>query len=104
MDDDVLAVREPAISTLIKMSAAMFHVTVIDVVSARRDARSVEARHVAMYLARQLTRRSLPQIGRRFGDRHHTTVMHAVRSIEERIKTNTSLCEDVAAIRRAVSE
>jgi chromosomal replication initiator protein len=97
------APKEPSISTLLHLSAARFGVRISAILSSRRDARSVTARHVAMYLARELTRRSFPELGSRFGNRHHTSVMHAVRSIEVRIKVNTSLCEDVAAIRRAVA-
>src|SRR5207249_11514021 len=57
-------------------------------------------RQVAMYLAKQLTTRSLPEIGRKFGGRDHTTVMHAVRKIEELTRTDPSLAEDVELLRR----
>jgi chromosomal replication initiator protein len=53
-----------------------------------------------MYLAKQLTMRSLPQIGRKFGGRDHTTVMHAVRKIDELMRTDPSLAEDVELLRR----
>jgi chromosomal replication initiator protein len=53
-----------------------------------------------MYLAKQLTSRSLPEIGRKFGGRDHTTVMHAVRKIEELIASDRALGEDVELLRR----
>jgi chromosomal replication initiator protein len=53
-----------------------------------------------MYLAKQLTPRSLPEIGRKFGGRDHTTVMHAVRKIEELAAADRALAEDVELLRR----
>ena len=64
-------------------------------------ARSVaRPRQVAMYLAKQLTTRSLPEIGRKFGGRDHTTVMHAVRKVDELREHDTSFNEDVELLRR----
>jgi chromosomal replication initiator protein len=57
-------------------------------------------RQVAMYLAKQLTTLSLPQIGKRFGNRDHTTVMHAVRKIEELKVSDLSIAEDVELLKR----
>jgi chromosomal replication initiator protein len=59
---------------------------VIDLKSARRDKHVVRARHVAMFLCRELTTHSLPAIGRSFGMRDHTTVMHALRRVQEEIE------------------
>jgi chromosomal replication initiator protein len=53
-----------------------------------------------MYLAKQLTSRSLPEIGRKFGGRDHTTVMHAVKKVEELMATDGSMAEDVDLLRR----
>ena len=53
-----------------------------------------------MYLAKQLTARSLPEIGRKFGGRDHTTVMHAVRKVEELKATDNGFSEDVELLRR----
>jgi chromosomal replication initiator protein len=53
-----------------------------------------------MYLAKQLTSRSLPEIGRKFGGRDHTTVIHAVKKIEELSASDTALAEDVELLRR----
>ena len=57
-------------------------------------------RQVAMYLAKALTSRSLPEIGRKFGGRDHTTVMHAVRKIEELKISDLSIAEDVELLKR----
>ena len=55
-----------------------------------------------MYLAKQHTSRSLPEIGRRFGKRDHTTVMHGIRRIEELMATDSQIAEDVELLRRAL--
>lgn len=55
-------------------------------------------RHVAMYLARTLTRRSLPEIGRRFGGRDHTTVMHGIKRITDLIRADWLIAYDVAQL------
>jgi len=56
-----------------------------------------------MYLAKQLTARSLPEIGRKFGGRDHTTVMHAVRKVEELLDADAQIAQDVDIIRRALT-
>ncbi len=56
-----------------------------------------------MYLAKQLTSRSLPEIGRKFGGRDHTTVMHAVRKIEEICSTDSAFAEDVELLKRMLA-
>ena len=67
--------------------------------SSRRTANVVRPRQIAMYLAKTLTLRSLPEIGRRFGGRDHTTVLHAVRKIESLIGQDTSLAAEIEAIK-----
>ena len=57
-------------------------------------------RQIAMYLAKQMTSRSLPEIGRRFGGRDHTTIMHGVKKIEELRSADHSLSEDIDLLRR----
>jgi chromosomal replication initiator protein len=56
-----------------------------------------------MYLAKMLTARSLPEIGRKFGGRDHTTVMHAVRKIEELMADDAQIAQDVDVVRRALT-
>jgi chromosomal replication initiator protein len=70
--------------------------------SARRARAVARPRQVAMYLAKQLTPRSLPEIGRKFGNRDHTTVMHAIRRIDELRAVDAVLNEDVETLRRVL--
>lgn len=73
-----------------------------DILSPRRHAPVVRARHIAMYLAKTLTLKSLPEIGRHFAGRDHTGVLHAVRKIERQIETDAELAADVATIMTAL--
>jgi chromosomal replication initiator protein len=57
-----------------------------------------------MYLAKTLTLRSLPEIGRRFGGRDHTTVLHAVRKIENLVNNDVSLAEEIELLRRQLQD
>jgi chromosomal replication initiator protein len=83
-----------------KRVAEHFNLKMVDMVSERRARVVARPRQVAMYLAKQLTSRSLPEIGRKFGGRDHTTVMHAVRKIEELVVVDRALAEDVEVLRR----
>lgn len=76
---------------IIRMVAKTYGVTATDVVSDRRTADVVRPRQVAMYLAKTLTQRSLPWIGRQFGNRDHTTVLHSVNKIERLRKDDAEL-------------
>jgi chromosomal replication initiator protein len=71
-----------------------------DLVSARRARAVARPRQVAMYLSKTLTSKSLPEIGRGFGGRDHTTVIHAVKKIEELRATDPQLAEDIELLRR----
>jgi chromosomal replication initiator protein len=71
-----------------------------EMTSSRRARAVARPRQVAMYLSKQLTSRSLPEIGRKFGGRDHTTVIHAVKKIEELIESDSALAEDVELLRR----
>ena len=64
----------------------------------------VVPRQIGMYLAKKMTSRSLPEIGRRFGGRDHSTVLHAVRKIEELVKTDDKLAREVALLIRLVEQ
>ena len=68
--------------------------------SARRSRSVARPRQVAMFLSKMLTSKSLPEIGRRFGGRDHTTVIHAVRKIEELKFVDVQLSEEVEILRR----
>lgn len=75
-----------------------------DLISARRTQAIVRPRQIAMYLAKQMTLRSLPEIGRRFGNRDHTTVLHAVRKIESLLAENDEMAREVADLRRLIQD
>ncbi len=92
--------RRVTIEEIQKRVAEHYNVRVADMHSARRARAVARPRQVAMYLSKQLTSRSLPEIGRKFGGRDHTTVMHAVRKIEEIKATDNSFAEDVELLRR----
>ncbi len=77
-----------------------FNIRVTDMSSARRARNVARPRQVAMYLAKQLTSRSLPEIGRKFGNRDHTTVIHAIARITELMERDTAFAEDVELLRR----
>lgn len=99
---DVLRVNERrvTIDEIQKKVAEHYNIRVADMHSARRARAVARPRQVAMYLAKQLTPRSLPEIGRKFGGRDHTTVIHAVRKIEELSAYDPSFKEDVELLRR----
>ncbi len=92
--------RRVTIDEIQKRVAEHYNIRLGDMHSARRARAVARPRQVAMYLAKQLTPRSLPEIGRKFGGRDHTTVMHAVRKIEELKATDRTLAEDVELLRR----
>src|SRR5271156_4874832 len=92
--------RRVTIDEIQRRVAEHFNIKLVEMTSDRRARIVARPRQVAMYLAKQLTARSLPQIGRKFGGRDHTTVMHAVRKIEELMRTDPSLAEDVELLRR----
>lgn len=76
-------------------AAAEYHVSVVDLVSERRDKRSVAARQCAMWRIKRALPWSLPRIGRAFGDRDHTTVLHAIRRHQARIDAGEAMpCPD----------
>jgi chromosomal replication initiator protein len=84
--------------------ARQYNVSRSDLLSSRRTANVVRPRQIAMYLAKTLTLRSLPEIGRRFGGRDHTTVLHAVRKIENLVGNDTTLAEEIDLLKRLLQE
>jgi chromosomal replication initiator protein len=92
--------RRVTIEEIQKRVAEHFNIRLADMHSARRARAVARPRQVAMYLSKQLTARSLPEIGRKFGGRDHTTVMHAVKKVEELRATDNSFNEDVELLRR----
>jgi chromosomal replication initiator protein len=99
---DVLRANEKRITIeeIQKAVVAHYSLKLADMQSKRRSRVVARPRQVAMYLAKQLTPRSLPEIGRRFGGRDHTTVMHAVKKVEELLGEDDGLARDVETLRR----
>ena len=94
--------RRITIEEIQKKVADHFSIKLTEMHSARRARSVARPRQVAMYLAKQLTSRSLPEIGRRFGGRDHTTVMHAIRKVEELQGLDSGFAEDVDLLRRVL--
>ncbi|HEY1301369.1 MAG TPA: chromosomal replication initiator protein DnaA [Stellaceae bacterium] len=92
--------RRITIDEIQRRVAEHFNIRLGEMTSDRRARAVARPRQVAMYLAKQLTTRSLPEIGRKFGGRDHTTVIHAVRKIEELKAADPGLAEDVELLRR----
>ncbi len=92
--------RRITIEDIQKRVAEHYNIRISEMHSARRARAVARPRQVAMYLAKQLTSRSLPEIGRKFGGRDHTTVMHAVKRIDELRQNDNTLSEDIDLLRR----
>jgi chromosomal replication initiator protein len=104
---DLIRAHEPKrvkIEDIQKLVATHYSVSRADILSSRRTAVVVKPRQVAMFLAKTLTMRSLPEIGRRFGGRDHTTVLHAVRKIEALSANDTTLRDELELLKRMLQE
>ncbi|HXQ82951.1 MAG TPA: chromosomal replication initiator protein DnaA [Xanthobacteraceae bacterium] len=104
---DLIRPAEPKrvrIEDIQRIVARQYNVSRADLLSSRRTANVVRPRQVAMYLAKVLTLRSLPEIGRRFGGRDHTTVLHAVRKIENLVGNDSALAEEIEALKRQLQD
>jgi chromosomal replication initiator protein len=91
--------RRIKIEDIQKVVARDFGISKDDMISSRRTAQVVRPRQIAIYLAKTLTLRSLPEIGRRFGGRDHTTILHAVRKIESLMKVDEAMAKKVMDLR-----
>jgi len=87
-----------------RIVARHYNVSKQDLLSNRRTRTIVKPRQVAMYLAKMMTPRSLPEIGRRFGGRDHTTVLHAVRKIEDLVGADTKLAQELELLKRLIND
>ncbi|MDQ0455386.1 chromosomal replication initiator protein DnaA [Rhizobium paknamense] len=87
-----------------RIVARHYNVSRQELVSNRRTRVIVKPRQIAMYLSKTMTPRSFPEIGRRFGGRDHTTVLHAVRKIEELIAGDQKLSQEIELLRRLINE
>jgi len=92
--------RKVSIQEIQKKVADHYNIRVSEMSSPRRARNIARPRQIAMYLAKQLTSKSLPDIGRHFGDRDHTTVMHAVSRVTELMSQDAAFAEDVELLRR----
>ena len=95
--------RRIKIEDILRIISRHFGVSKGDLLSQRRHRSVVWPRQVGMYLAKQLTARSLPEIGRRFGNRDHTTVLHAIRKIEGELAGNPRLKEELEELKKLLS-
>ncbi|WEX09399.1 chromosomal replication initiator protein DnaA [Chelativorans sp. AA-79] len=96
--------RRVRIEDIQRVVARHYNVSKTELLSNRRTRSIVKPRQVAMYLAKVLTPRSLPEIGRRFGGRDHTTVLHAVRKIEGMSGDDKQLAQEIELLKRLISE
>jgi chromosomal replication initiator protein len=92
--------RRVTIEEIQRKVAEHYNIRLTDMSSARRARNVARPRQVAMFLAKQLTSRSLPEIGRKFGNRDHTTVMHAVSRVGSLMESDSAFSEDVELLRR----
>jgi chromosomal replication initiator protein len=104
---DLIRPAEPKrvrIEDIQRIVARQYNVSRSDLLSSRRTANVVRPRQVAMYLSKVMTLRSLPEIGRRFGGRDHTTVLHAVRKIEALAANDAAFAEEIEALKRQLQD
>jgi chromosomal replication initiator protein len=104
---DLVGATEPRrvkIEDIQKIVSRHYNVSKADLLSSRRTRTIVRPRQIAMYLSKTLTPRSLPEIGRRFGGRDHTTVLHAVRKVEEMMQGDQHLAEEIELLKRMIDE
>ena len=92
--------RKVSIEEIQRTVAEHFRMRMSDMIGPKRHRTIARPRQMAMYLAKTLTSRSLPEIGRRFGGRDHTTVMHAVKRVEELRQKDTQIAEDLELLRQ----
>lgn len=95
--------RRITIDEIQRKVAEHYNLRITDMHSSRRARNVARPRQVAMYLSKILTARSLPEIGRKFGGRDHTTVMHAIKKVEELITEDVQIAQDVEVVRRALT-
>ncbi|RPD37793.1 chromosomal replication initiator protein DnaA [Candidatus Liberibacter solanacearum] len=96
--------KKMRIEDIQRMVAKHYNISRNDLLSNRRIRTVVRPRQIAMYLSKIMTPRSFPEIGRRFGDRDHTTVLHAVRKVGKLLETDITLKKEVELLKRLISE
>lgn len=98
-----VAERRVTIEDIQRRVAEHYNLRIADILSPRRARPVARPRQIAMYLAKALTQHSLPEIGRKFGGRDHTTIIHGVRKIEELMERDANLAADVDSLRRLIA-
>jgi chromosomal replication initiator protein len=96
--------RRVKIEDIQRVVSKHYNVSKQDLLSSRRTRSIVWPRHVAMYLSKTLTPRSLPEIGRRFGGRDHTTVLHAVRKIDALVAKDSALKRELELLKQLLED
>lgn len=89
---------EPRLTDIKRAACRYFDITLAELLSHRRTTRVVYPRQISFYVAKTMTGKSLPEIGRRFGDKDHTTVLHGIRKIESLVRKDWRVAYDVAAM------
>lgn len=92
--------RKVTIEEIQRKVAEHYNIRLSDMIGPKRLRTIARPRQIAMYLSKQLTPRSLPEIGRRFGGRDHTTIMHGVRKIEELMASDSQMADDLQLLKR----
>ena len=95
--------RRIKIEDILKVISRHYGISRGDILSQRRHRSVVWPRQIGMYLAKQLTSRSLPEIGRRFGNRDHTTVLHAIRKIDDKIAGDSRLKDEIEELKKQLA-
>ena len=95
--------RRITIDEIQKKVSSYYNIRIDDLISSRRIRTFARPRQIAMYLSKKLTTRSLPEIGRKFGGRDHTTVIHAVKKIDELKENDSKFDEDVNLITQMIT-
>ncbi len=96
-------VRKITIEAIQRAVAEQFAMRVTELKAKDNSRKVVVPRQIAMYLSKQMTEASLPEIGRQFGNKHHTTVMHSIGKIEEQKRTDKDLSRMLAALQETLS-
>lgn len=96
--------RKVTVEEIQRKVSEHYNIRLSDMIGPKRVRNYARPRQIAMYLAKKMTSRSLPEIGRRFGGRDHTTVMHGVRRIEELMALDSQIADDLELLRRALQE
>lgn len=96
--------RKVTVEEIQRRVSEHYNIRLSDMIGPKRVRNYARPRQMAMYLAKKMTSRSLPEIGRRFGGRDHTTVMHGVRKIEELMTLDSQIADDLELLRRSLEE